>query len=635
MADPQTFRSWLNQLHALRRVFQGTDPARVGLDHWRRLLQVAAHICKADTAFACGEALAACGGLIAQTDEAQQQNQALLAAPAFRAFLARSDELGYAVRQPNPHEPQPETLIALRCPTRQPCYLVLSLPPAGREAVQEALVRGQMLADVIADPPEATTPVAAVPLQEQAPATLATPSANRPDITPLLDLLTEVYRSDHFQTAAYALVNGIAGHSDRIDQVVLGWRDGAYMRVRAISHYERFERQTDTVKLFEAALEESADQERAIAWGPQTPEPEGLSGITLAHRQLQAHLSAASLFTFPLNDAQGRPVCALMLIHYRQDLPADLLESVHFLMQTVLPRLEQLAFEDQPWPKQWRDAAMEQLQRFLGRDNLLVKSATLTLGLLLLASLVFTTAHRVDANGQFVTDQSRVITAPFDGLVTQVWVSSGDEVALGQPLAELDTQDLMFQLAELQAELQRHQAEADKARASFSSVDLGIATARAEQVRARIERVRFMLAQARLESPLPGVVVEGERRELTAAPVTKGQPLFRVAATEGLYLSLLVADADIRHIQAGQRGSFALISQPNVRIPVEVTSVVPMATVEPGQGARFRVLASIEEPPRDWWRPGMTGVAKIEVGRRSWFWVWTHRLIDRLRLALW
>lgn len=634
MADPQTFRAWLNQLHSLRQIFLGAEPAHVGLNHWRQLLQVAADICKADGAFACGDALRAQGGWIAQSDETLRRTQALLETPAFAAFLARSDALGYAVRHPNPHEAERDTLIALRCPTRQPCYLVLTLAQAGREAVQEALVRGQMLADVITDPPVQVPSTMSAP-DVPAPAQPLAHSVARPDITPLLDLLTEVYRSSHFQSAAYALVNGIAGHSDRIDQVVLGWRDGAYMRVKAISHYERFERQTDTVKLLEAALEESADQERAIAWGAQTPVDDGLAGITLAHRQLQAHLSAASLFTFPLNDARGRPVCTLMLVSYRQDVPDDRLEPVHFLMQTVLPRLEQLAFQDQPWPKRWRDVCMERLQRFLGRDNLLVKSATLSLGVLLLASLVFTTAHRVDANGQFVTDQSRVITAPFDGLVTQVWVSSGDEVGPGLPLAELDTQDLMFQLAEFQAELQRHLAEADKARASFSSVDLGIAMARAEQVRARIERVRFMLAQARLESPLQGVVVEGDRRELTAAPVTKGQPLFRVAATEGLYLSLLVADADIRHIQVGQRGSFALISQPSVRIPMEVTAVVPMATVEPGQGARFRVLASIHEDPRDWWRPGMTGVAKIEVGRRSWFWVWTHRLMDRLRLALW
>jgi hypothetical protein len=635
MTDSRTFRSWLIELHALRQAFQTTAAATVELDDWRRLLEVATKLCKADAAFACGDLLTQQGGLVAQTTAMEQRGREWLATPAFTLFLARSNEVGYSVRQPNPHLGELDTLIALRCFSRQPCYLVMILSEARREAVQEALVRGQMLADVVSDLVEHIS--SSVPqVASDATGTAASVSLDsHSNMAPWLDLLADVYRSAHFQSAIFALVNGIAGRHQPVDQVILGWRDGAYMRVRAISHYERFERQTDTVKLFEAALEESTDQDRAVSWSLQSSTEDELAGITLAHRQLQAHLSASAIFTLPLHDVHGSPIGALMLVSYRQDIPKGVLEPIHFLMQIVLPRLEQLAIEDQSWFKRWRDLCMDRLNRFFGRDNLLVKSATVTLGFLLLMSLVLTTVHRVDANGQFVTDQSRVITAPFDGLVARVWASSGDAIVLGQPMAELDTQDLMFQMAELQAERQRHLAEADKARASFNSVDLGIATARAEQVRARIERVRFMLAQARLESPLEGVVVEGERRELTAAPVTKGQTLFRVATTESLYLSLLVGDADIRHIQVGQRGYFALISQPSVRIPMAVTAVVPMATQDAGQGAQFRVLASIEEVPQNWWRPGMTGVAKIEVGSRSWFWVWTHRLIDRLRLALW
>lgn len=627
MADSQTFRLWLQQIHTLRQIFGVTEPTRVDLQHWRAFLNVASNICKAEAVFAMGKALEHVGGVLAQSDEAKPHGQQLLNDSFVDVMLPRADEAGFAIRYPNPLQGENATLVVLRCPTANPIYLVLVFGQLDRSTLQEALVRGQMIADVIGDPPTSTTLIT-TNQQERVP-------PSQPDIAPQLELLTEVYRSSHFQTAAYALVNGIASNQGQVDQVVFGWRDGAYMRVRAMSHYERFERQTDTVKLFEAALEEAADQETAIAWDANIAASSSVGVITLAHRQLQAHLASASLFTFALNDAKGRPQCALMLVNYHQDIPKTVLEPVHFLLQTVLPRFEHLAFQDQPWPKKIRDWLMEFIQGLFGRDNLLVKSATLTAVFFLLASMLVTTTYRVDANGQFVTDQSRVITAPFDGLVSQVWASSGDEVRAGGALAELDTQDLMFQLAELQAELQRYSSEADKARASFNSVDLGIATARSEQVRARIERVRFMLSQSRMNAPLEGVVVEGDRRDLLAAPVSKGQVLFRVAATDGLYLSLLVPDADIRYLEAGQRGSFALISQPNVRIPIEVTVVVPQAVVEPGQGARFRVLATIEDSPQDWWRPGMTGVAKIEVGSRSWFWVWTHRLINRLRLALW
>ena len=34
-------------------------------------------------------------------------------------------------------------------------------------------------------------------------------------------------------------------------------------------------------------------------------------------------------------------------------------------------------------------------------------------------------------------------------------------------------------------------------------------------------------------------------------------------------------------------------------------------------------------------RPGMRGVARLNVGRARLLWIWTHRLFDRLRLWLW
>jgi hypothetical protein len=34
-------------------------------------------------------------------------------------------------------------------------------------------------------------------------------------------------------------------------------------------------------------------------------------------------------------------------------------------------------------------------------------------------------------------------------------------------------------------------------------------------------------------------------------------------------------------------------------------------------------------------RPGMEGVAKIDIGRRRLIWIWTHSLFDWLRVWTW
>jgi hypothetical protein len=54
---------------------------------------------------------------------------------------------------------------------------------------------------------------------------------------------------------------------------------------------------------------------------------------------------------------------------------------------------------------------------------------------------------------------------------------------------------------------------------------------------------------------------------------------------------------------------------------------------EPGEPV-FRVEAElVDEAPA--LRPGMEGIAKVTVGERRRWWIWTHALTDWLRLQLW
>ena len=48
-------------------------------------------------------------------------------------------------------------------------------------------------------------------------------------------------------------------------------------------------------------------------------------------------------------------------------------------------------------------------------------------------------------------------------------------------------------------------------------------------------------------------------------------------------------------------------------------------------------LARAEHPAKDgkWWRPGMSGIAKIDVGQRSIIWILTHRTIDFFQMLIW
>jgi multidrug efflux pump subunit AcrA (membrane-fusion protein) len=216
-----------------------------------------------------------------------------------------------------------------------------------------------------------------------------------------------------------------------------------------------------------------------------------------------------------------------------------------------------------------------------------------------------------------------------------VHATAGDLVRQGQVLAVLDTRDMRQQEVEALAERRRHEAEAARHRAEENLAEMEIALARLAQAEARLARLQDYLAHARNVAPFDGVVVEGERKDLTGLPVKKGDHLFRIAQVQGLYALLHVAERDIREVRPGARGELSLLSRPDQKIAFELSTLIPVAQVKGQEGNHFMLTAKLLAPPEPWWRPGMTGLARIEVGPRNVTWVATHRLVDAVRMYFW
>jgi multidrug efflux pump subunit AcrA (membrane-fusion protein) len=262
--------------------------------------------------------------------------------------------------------------------------------------------------------------------------------------------------------------------------------------------------------------------------------------------------------------------------------------------------------------------------------------------LLALAALLFvlgisfgTWPYRLEAPAELSTDSVQVVSAPFDSHLARVYANLGDTVESGAVLVQMDVRELELQAGDLASELRRFEAEADRARAAGQAAETQIATARAVQARARLDRVRFQLEQAMVRAPFAGVVVEGERKELAGTPVRQGDKLFRLARIEGLYAVVYVSERDVRELPAQATGHLRLLSQPDREIGFRVTQVVPIAQARGPQGGQIQLRVALDQAPQPWWRPGMTGLAQIDAGERRILWIWTHRLVDTLRLKLW
>jgi len=511
---------------------------------------------------------------------------------------------------------------------------LLELPGRERAAINELLIRAQLVADLpergaaaglIADS-------ALLPMTGSNNAPNHAADAGADQLLALLDLVARVMQERDFGAAVLSVVNLLASVVG-CEQVVLGRCVDGQVKVLAISHIDRFEHEAENVLMLEAALEEAVDQHVDIVYPP----PADSATVVLAHDRLSRLMGYGQLATLVLRDEQPDPQPQLVLLLARRDqaLPSVQLQQVAVALHLLQPWLLALRERTLWWGARWRTAAGRRASQWLSPEQPAAKGLALA-ALLLLLGLVFGTwPYRIEASGELGTDAVQVISAPFDGYLAQVQANLGDTVQAGAVLAQLDVRELGLQAADLQSELRRYDAEADRARAASQVADTEIALARAAQAKARLERVLFQLQQAQVVSPFVGVIVEGERKELAGAPVRQGDKLFRLARIEGLYAVVHVSERDMRELPPQAKGRLRLLSQPDQSIGFQVDTLVPVAQVKGTQGSQFALKVRLDQAAQAWWRPGMTGLAHIDAGDRRILWIWTHKLVDTLRLMLW
>jgi hypothetical protein len=81
-------------------------------------------------------------------------------------------------------------------------------------------------------------------------------------------------------------------------------------------------------------------------------------------------------------------------------------------------------------------------------------------------------------------------------------------------------------------------------------------------------------------------------------------------------------------------GEIAFVSQPKLKYPIQIVRIEP-AAVPKNEANVFLVRCAVEGGPQPWWRPGMSGVCKLNVEKRTLIWIISHRTVDFLRMKLW
>jgi RND family efflux transporter MFP subunit len=443
-----------------------------------------------------------------------------------------------------------------------------------------------------------------------------------------LDLMLQLNAQTRWHAAAMTLCNELAARF-KCSRVSLGWLHGRYVRLTAISHMEKFERRMEVVGRMEAAMEETLDQDEEIL----LPRPADSFAVTRDHESFATVENSPHLCSLPIRVA-NKPAGVLLLERTEKPIADEEVRALRMFCDQAARRLSDLQESDGWIGKRMVRSARRRCAKLLGPEHTWTKVATLGTAALLAVLVFVKVPYRVEAPFIIRTQAMAEVPAAFDGYIREVLVRVGDEVKTGQPLLRLDDRDLQADATAAQAELQRFRAEADSAQAAGLVSEMQIALRRVEQARATLELAKYRLSRVELKAPFDGVIVEGELHEKLGAPVKRGEPLFRVARLDDLYAELKADELDIHNIAKGASADLALISRPSLTFPATIQRIEPAAVAEQ-TGNHFIIRASLSGTTADWWRPGMSGLAKVNAGERSIAWCLTHRAVDQVRLWLW
>lgn len=297
------------------------------------------------------------------------------------------------------------------------------------------------------------------------------------------------------------------------------------------------------------------------------------------------------------------------------------------------PALHVLRQNERSTLRRWRDGFREASRHWprLMRSPWRWLVAALLVATVLLG--IVPADYSVSAPARVEGAVQRVVAAPSNGFLKSNAVRPGDPVKQGQVLAELLDRDLQLDRSKLQGEMAQHENAYAAAMARSDRSNMMIYQAKVAEARAQAELIDQQLKRIQMQAPIDGVVIQGDLSQMLGSPVEKGQVLMTIAPRNAFRVIVELDERDIQALKVGQHGRLVLSALPWDTVPILVERITPMAVVSDGRNV-FEIEAKPVGSPREL-RPGLRGVARVEVGRAPLLQVWLRRVTEHLRRFVW
>ncbi|MEW5802539.1 MAG: efflux RND transporter periplasmic adaptor subunit [bacterium] len=255
----------------------------------------------------------------------------------------------------------------------------------------------------------------------------------------------------------------------------------------------------------------------------------------------------------------------------------------------------------------------------------------------------------VTATGTLTPTNQVEVGSELSGIIKSVEVDYNDRVAVGQALAQLDTEKLKAKVVQSKASLESAQARVLQAQATVAEdrskldrmkqlhqlsnhkvpamsdldaaeaalkrgqADEASAKALVDEARAQLEANQTDLSKAVIRSPINGLVLKRSVEPgQTVAASLQAPVLFTLAEDlTQMELHVDVDEADVGQVTEGQEATFTVDAFPDRRFPAHITEVRYAAQTVNGV-VTYETVLKVSNPDLSL-RPGMTATADIVV----------------------
>lgn len=442
----------------------------------------------------------------------------------------------------------------------------------------------------------------------------------------LLELMLATHAEEKAKEAFQAVLSEAAIKLD-CDRISFGTLKGKRIRLQAMSSAADFARKIDLTLALEDAMNESADQGARLL----LPAQESSLATVRAHAHLLREHGNGCVLSVPFFLESGHyGVLSFEWVEPPADDVLGLAEGLAAVVGRVF--LERELADLSIWGALRRSTGRG-LRRLFGPRYLGRKLVAVAVVALVTFFSVATGPFRISAEAELEGAVHRTISAPFDSFVADAFFRAGQTVEEGTVLATLDDRDLRLSYLRWSSQRAQFEREMLAAQGRRDTAAAQVAEAQMRQAEAQMEVAGMLLERTTIVAPFAAVITSGDLSQDFGRPVQRGAPLFELAPLADYRVVIEVNEGDIAEIQEGQEGTLVLKAFPEQKFRFDVSLVTPVSEPRDGKN-QFRVEGRLHAGSEAM-RPGMRGMAKVEIGEAHLIWIWTREMRQWLRLQRW